>query len=328
MKNDMKKIAFSIVTTCRNEIRSLPRWKMNILNQTRPPHEIVIVDAFSDDGTYEYLTEWSKTDSRVRIIQEKGAAAHGRNLAISQASNEHILSTDLGVRLSGDWCEALISPFEKDSSIEVVAGNTCIDKKTIKSIPARAEHYIENGGVAKLGFGHVPGNRSIAYKKSVWKELNGLPEDLTFYADDSVFGRQILQQNLKIVYAENAMTYWSRPQKLTHFFKEQYNYGKGDGEAFIKTPRAFKWYLEGKIPKALVPIFHMTIQSFKKQLYQGIGRALIDFDLFSSMVIPVLFIGRGYHFVKGYIEGYAYGEGNCFDCRNRLKRDLNGYSIN
>ena len=328
MKNEVNTIAFSVVTTCRNEIQSLPRWKMNILHQTRPPQEIVIVDAFSDDGTYEYLTEWRKTDGRVRVIQEKGPAAYGRNLGIRQASHEHILSTDLGVRLSRDWCEALLSPFEKDSNIEVVAGNTCIDQKTIKSVPARAEHYIENGGVAKLGFGHVPGNRSIAYKKSVWKQLNGLPEDLSFYADDAVFGRQILQQDLKISYAHRAMTYWSRPRRLNQFFKEQYNYGKGDGEAFIKTPKAFKWYLEGTMPEVFVPISHMFIQLFKKQLYQGMGRALIDFALFSLMTIPILFTGRAYHYAKGYIKGYAHGTENCLSCRNRLRRDLNGYSIN
>ena len=84
MKNEVHKIAFSVVTTCRNEIQSLPGWKMNILHQTRPPHEIVVVDAFSDDGTYEFLTEWRRIDSRVRVIQEKGPAAYGRNLAIRQ----------------------------------------------------------------------------------------------------------------------------------------------------------------------------------------------------------------------------------------------------
>ena len=166
-------------------------------------------------------------------------------MAIRQASHEHVLSTDLGVRLSGDWCEALILPFESDPDIEVVAGNTCIDKKTIKSVFAQAEYFIENGGKTQFGLGHIPGNRSIAYKKEVWKKLDGLSEGLSFYADDSVFGCQILQQNLTISYAPKAMTYWFWPRRLNQFFKEQYNYGKGDDETFIKTLRAFKWYLEG-----------------------------------------------------------------------------------
>jgi glycosyltransferase involved in cell wall biosynthesis len=195
-------IPFSLVTTCRNEMKSLPRWKQNILNQTRQPDEIVVVDAFSDDGTYEYLSEWAKDDKRVKLIQKKGAAAYGRNVAIENAANDYILSTDMGVRLNEIWCEELIVPFEKDKSIDVVAGNTCLDIETITSKVGWAEFYLEAGGFQRLVDGNVPGNRSIAYKKKIWLEVNKLPEDLTFYADDSVFGRQLVQAKYKFAYAQ------------------------------------------------------------------------------------------------------------------------------
>jgi len=60
-------LKFSLVTTCRNEISSLPRWKNDLLAQTRQPDEIVIVDAFSDDGTAEMLLEWADQDARVVV---------------------------------------------------------------------------------------------------------------------------------------------------------------------------------------------------------------------------------------------------------------------
>ena len=63
----------------------------------------------------------------------------------------------------------------------------------------------------KLGAGFVPGNRSVAYTKKVWRELGGLPEDLTLYADDSVFGMQMIQAGYKMAYASRALVYWSRP---------------------------------------------------------------------------------------------------------------------
>ncbi len=315
----MDRLKFSLVTTCRNEIKSLPRWKKNVLEQSRQPNEIVIVDAFSDDGTYEMLLEWSEQDDRVKLIQEKGAAAHGRNVAIEHAIHEHILSTDMGVRLNKIWCEELITPFETDSSIDVVAGNTCIDKETVKSAVARAEYYIENGGMPKLGPGFVPGNRSIAYTKKVWKQLGGLPEDLTFYADDSVFGRQMIQEKLKFAYAPEAMTYWGRPKKLRQFWKEQYNYGRGDGEAFIKTPKVFKWYLEKKIPLFLVPIL-TAVRTLQKQLkYSALIHALKQSDIISILVMPIFSLGNGYYLAKGHIIGYEQGKLRCIDCRTRLK---------
>jgi len=195
------KLPFSIVTTCRNEMGSLPRWKRNILDQSREPSEIVIVDAFSDDGTYEYLMEWAGADARLKVIQEKGRPAFGRNLAIKNAAYEHVLTTDLGVRLSKDWCRELIAPFEDDPDLEVVAGNTCIDRETLTSPWARAEYWYENGGLPKLGRGHVPGNRSTAYTKTVWERLRGLPEELTFAAEVAVIGRQILQQRLQFAHS-------------------------------------------------------------------------------------------------------------------------------
>ena len=322
----MDRLKFSLVTTCRNEADSLPRWKKNVLEQTRQPDQIVIVDAFSDDGTYEMLHEWSVQDARIKLIQKKGAAAHGRNIAIKNAAHEHILSTDMGVRLNEIWCEELITPFEQDPTIEVVAGNTCIDKETVRSAVARAEYYIENGGESKLGSGFVPGNRSIAYTKKVWEQLNGLPEDLTFYADDSVFGRQMIQENLKFAYALKAMTYWGRPQKLKQFWKEQYNYGRGDGEAFIKTPRAFKWYFEKKIPAFLVPVLHSLIQFLKRNSYKGIWRAIKKFDIKALFIIPNFIFFRSYYYSKAYLIGFKNGTNCCINCRNRLKRDQKGYS--
>lgn len=322
-----KRILFSLVTTCRNEMLSLPRWKQNILDQTRPPDEIVVVDAFSDDGTFEYLQEWALQDSRVKVIQEKGAAAKGRNTAISKASYDYILSTDMGVRLNEIWCEELIVPMEVDSSIEVVAGNTCIDTETIKSKVAKAEFYLENGGFAKLTQGHIPGNRSIAYKKDVWEEVGRLPEDLTFYADDSVFGRQLVQGNYKFGYAPKAMTFWARPNSFKAFFREHYVYGKGDGEAYIKTPRAFKWYQSKRLNKKLVPIVHSFNNLLKGYKFKGMFRALKKGDLLPMVLIPWLVAGRTYWYAKGYIDGYIVGNKSCKNCRARLKRDNKGFAL-
>jgi len=323
----MNKLDFSLVTTCRNEMRSFDRWKQNVLEQTRQPSEIVIVDAYSDDGTAEKLFDWANTDKRVKVIQEKGAAAHGRNHAIKNTKHEIILSTDMGVRLSSNWCEELIKPFEADSSVEVVAGNTCIDKETVATAVARAEYYIENGGESKLGPGFIPGNRSVAYTKTIWTKLGGLPEDLTFYADDSVFGRQMVQANLKFAYAPQAMTYWARPKKMKHFFREQFVYGRGGGEAFIKTPRSFKLYKEGKLPLVFAPVVQSLIQFLKPQLFSGLKRAIKSGDVIAAIYVPVLIAGRSYHNAKGYIIGYNSGQVKSLDCRKRLKRDNLGYSI-
>lgn len=323
----MKSFDFSLVTTCRNEILSFESWKQDVLGQTRKPSEILVVDAFSNDGTAEKLFKWSAGDPKVRIIQEKGSPAQGRNTAISKAKYEIILSTDMGVRLSKKWCEELITPFEKDFSLEVVAGSTSIDFNTLKSPISRSEYFYENGGIPKLMPGFIPGNRSVAYTKKVWEKLGGLPEDLTFAADDSVFGRQMVQLGIKIAYAPKALTFWERPNKLIQFYNEQFVYGRGDGEAFIKTPLAFKWYLEKKIPFGLILLLHPIFQLLKSHVYHGIIRAIKKGDLMAAFYIPLLIAGRSFYFIKGYKLGYNHGRFNCLSCRKRLNRDFKGYSL-
>jgi glycosyltransferase involved in cell wall biosynthesis len=298
-----------------------------MVEQTRQPDEIVVVDAFSDDGTFEFLSEWAAADSRIKLIQAKGNAAKGRNLAIENAKNEYILSTDMGVRLSTNWCEELITPFEKDPAVEVVAGNTCLDVETIKTKVGWAEFYFENGGFANLTKGHVPGNRSIAYKKRVWKEVDKLPEQLSFYADDSVFGRQLVQGGYKFAFAPKAMTYWGRPNTLKLFFKEQFVYGKGDGEAYIKTPKAVKLYLNKMLPAFFCPFFSGLINLIKKNTWKGVGRALRKGDLVAACYIPILIFGKFYNHTKGYIIGYYSGKEKCKDVRGRIKRDINGFAL-
>jgi glycosyltransferase involved in cell wall biosynthesis len=311
-------IPFSLVTTCRNEMRSLARWQKSVHKQSRPPAEIIIVDAFSNDGTAEALFRWATEDSRVVVIQEKGAAAHGRNVAIENTKYEYILSTDMGVQLSPIWCEELIRPFEQDSIVEVVAGSTQIDRESVQTAIARAEYYIENGGTSKLEPGFVVSNRSVAYLKHVWHELGGLPEDLTFYADDSVFGRQILQQGYKMVFAPKAMTYWGRPRELRSFCRESYNYGRGDGEADIKKPYAIKLWEKCLIPPWLVPWLNSCRVIQKQFRFQAAAAAIKSGDIAALFSMPLLLFCRGFHSALGYLDGARRGRLRCMDCRQRL----------
>ena len=309
---------FSLVVTCFNEMRGLARWRREIEAQTRPPDEIVVVDSESTDGTTACLKAWAGMDRRVRVIVQKCKPARGHNLGNEAASHDHIVSTDMGVRLDPRWFEEIVKPFEEDNSVEVVAGSYEIEKDSLRSAAARAEYYLENGGRPRLEPGFVPGNRSMAYTKKVWRELGGLPEDLTQYADDSVFGRQILQAGYKMAFAPKAMVYWFRPNRLRDFWKEQFKYGKGDGEALIKTPFAFRLYQRKRLPKAMVPLL-TAIRTLQKQIsWQAVKSALVARDLPALPVMPLLLLGSGYYFGNGYLLGAQHGQVHCQACRLRL----------
>lgn len=313
---------FTLVTTCLNEMKSLPTWQKDIEAQTRQPDEIVIVDAESTDGTVERLRAWSAQQPRLKIKVEKCNVARGRNIAIEMATHEHIVSTDMGVRLSAKWFEHIVRPFEEDSTVQVVAGSHAIDRSSVRGAVARAEYYLENGGWAKLGPGFMPGNRSIAYTRRVHKELGGLPEDLTMCADDSVFGRQILQAGYKMALAPDAVVFWARPDTLRDFWKERFRYGRGDGEALIKTPIAFRLYKRGSLPRFLVPALTGVRVLTKQLTLRKMWKAIHKGDFIACLYMLILLSGNGYYFGKGYLIGDKWGEKHCQECRKRLTRSL------
>ncbi len=318
---------FTLVTTCLNEMRSLPRWRQDLERQTRPPDEIAIVDAESTDGTTAALRQWAADDERVKLRIEKCNAARGRNLAIALAAHDHIVSTDMGVRLDPRWFEEIVQPFETDPEVDVVVGSCAVDSKTVITAPARAEVYITGDvspfltdphGQMRLKPGRVPGNLSMAYKKTVWIDLGGLPEDLTLYADDSVFGRQILQSGYKIAFAPDALVFWARHRRLSAFWSEQFRYGKGDGEAYIKTPFAFRLYLHYGLPRILVPLLTGLREASKQLTWKAVVRALRRHDIGAIAIMPIFLFGRGYAFGKGYLLGYDRGCNKCLGARARL----------
>lgn len=310
---------FSLVVTCFNEMKSLPRWYEDVMAQTRSPDEIVIVDSESTDGTTEFLLDWEKRDPRLKVIVQKCSPARGHNIGNEFAQSEYIVSTDMGVRLDTRWFEEIVKPVEEDPSVDVVAGSYAVDKSTITTPAAWAEYYIKGDGIPRLEPGFVVLNRSVIYKKAAWRELGGLPEDLTQYADDSVFGRQILQAGYEMAFAPNAMVYWARPRKLKEFWREYFNYGRGDGEALIKTPIAFRLYKGGFLPRFLVPALTGFRVLTKHLTIRKICKAIHKCDFVACLYMPILLFGNGYYFGKAYLIGDKWGEKHCQECRSRLK---------
>ncbi len=317
----------SLVTTCLNERESLSRWRQDLEAQTRFPDEVVIVDAESTDGTREALLAWAADDPRINVHVRKSSVAQGRNLAIEYASHAVIVSTDMGVRLDAKWVEAMMRPFETRADVDVVMGNYEVDRNSIRSPASRAKFFIggngspfvpDGQGGLCLKAGTVPGNRSVAYKKSVWKALGGLPGDLSYAADDAVFGRQILQAGYRLEMAADALVYWERPQALTSFWKEQYGYGRGDGEASIKTPIAFRWHVGGKCPAGLVPLLTGLRWVAKRGTVRGLIKAIKQLDWLACLYLIPLQFGEGYSVGRGYLAGNAYGREHCQACRHCL----------
>src|SRR5688500_1817570 len=114
----METLKISLCITVLNETDNVENLIHSILNQTLKPHEIIIVDAGSTDGTLNKL----KRFKAAKVIKASGSTrSEGRNIAIKYARNKIIAVTDAGCILDKNWIKEISKPFRRDL-VDVVAG--------------------------------------------------------------------------------------------------------------------------------------------------------------------------------------------------------------
>ena len=311
---------FSLVTTCYNEIQSVENWINDIKNQTIAPDEIVIVDAKSSDGTLGILNDWASTDDRIKIIVEKSTPSQGRNLAIKNTSHEYIVSTDMGCRLDEFWFQHMIEPFLTDRLTNVVAGKFTIDETKITTLAGWADFtFYGNIPIAKFKDYLLPSNRSVAYKKKIWENMGGYPEDITFAGDDAVFGLQLNLNGISITYTEKAVCYWLRPEKFSEFWKERERYGFADGETNFLISNLSKYAFKFWFPLYLYPYLFMSII---KRIPRILKKMIERRKLLLLLATPLLVFGNGFYYWRAYRKGFNKGRVSAINCRKRINTNI------
>lgn len=82
---------YSICMTCFNEVSTVRESINSLLRQLNEDYEVIIVDNFSKDGTYEILKEFEHSNS-VKIVQERSSRGKGRQFALEHASGEYVIA--------------------------------------------------------------------------------------------------------------------------------------------------------------------------------------------------------------------------------------------
>jgi glycosyltransferase involved in cell wall biosynthesis len=82
---------YSVCMTCFNEAATVREALNSLLGQLDEDYEVVIVDNFSSDGTYEVLQEYSKA-YHVKVVQMHSSRGEGRQKALECASGEYVIA--------------------------------------------------------------------------------------------------------------------------------------------------------------------------------------------------------------------------------------------
>ena len=224
--------AFTLVSTVFNEMSRLTATIADLEAQTLKPSQIIITDAGSTDGTYEYLLRWAQGSVvDIVILQKRGCnVAEGRNLAIASAKHDLIVSTDFGCRFHPGWLASLVAPFD-DPQTRVVGGNFSVLESELTSVAERAAYICANGYQNPMDESYLPSSRSIAYFKDVWQSVGGYRENLTLAGDDTTFALMLKEKGYSFTLVHQPFVFWLRPKTLKGYLKEAKRYATGDAES-------------------------------------------------------------------------------------------------
>lgn len=196
----------SLIVPVRNEEHTINVLLESILNQTRRPDEVIIVDGHSTDRTCAVVEDSIRAGCPVKLVRaDRANPGEGRNIGVRAASHETIAFTDAGVRLDSRWLEKLGEPLEQDPSVDVVYGTyePVLDSffRECAALAYVPPLVVRNGGRIR-----GPSVVSSLMKKSVWEAVGGFRPYRA--AEDLIFMEEVAKRGLRTAYARDAVAYW------------------------------------------------------------------------------------------------------------------------
>jgi len=232
---DMSKPLVSVVITCKNNLDTLKETLESLRNQTFHDFEVIVIDAFSDDGTFEYLsakkTEWDK----LHVLRERGNPAKGRNSGILRARGDYIAFIDADAYAHPNWLETLVKAIKQyeNDGISGVGGPgetppvDPINAKVMGSVlssPLVGLNTRNNARWKTARFvDHHPFFNAI-YRRDIFEKVGLLNERLDV-GEDVEFGWRVRKAGFKLLYIPNAIVYHHRRKSIASLAKQMYRYG-------------------------------------------------------------------------------------------------------
>jgi len=290
MERGMKNTTSSIVVTVKNEHQLTKNLLDSLEIQTLAPKEIIIVDGGSTDGTVEAIRKRMKKNEKIKLIIQKGVSiAKGRNKGVLSSACNIIAMTDVGCVADRNWLFNITKPFSTKPKIGIVTGSYKMTGELL--FQEAIKPYLGISYKLATSSNFLPSARSIAFRKSVWKEVGGFSEDLERAGEDTLFNFQAKKKGVKFYFAKNAIVSWEVPQRLGEAFKKFFYYAKGDAQTGIW------WHPEKKFATHNIKILAI----YSRYL---IGLTLVILSFFWSIFLKVLVFLLFLYLIWAVIKNY------------------------
>lgn len=205
----------SIIICAHDEETHLKELIPQLLDQSYPDIEIIVVNDRSNDGTFEYLMEQGRKDPRVRMVNVDHVPGHVNSkkyaltLGIRAARNEWLLLTDADCRPTGpNWIASMSSAFRENT--QFVLGISPYQKSGgFLNLFIRFESLLtalQYSSFALLKSPYMGVGRNLAYRKSFFLQEKGFNQymNVTGGDDDLYVNQHANAGNTRIILGKDA----------------------------------------------------------------------------------------------------------------------------
>jgi GT2 family glycosyltransferase len=254
MKEDSVFDKASVIIVNWNGERFLERCLTAVMAQTVKPHEIILVDNASSDGSVEIVRRFPSV--RLMTQDQNTGFARGNNLAIEAASAESkwiaLLNPDAFAEPR--WLETLLMAAESNPGFDVF-GSKLVNAADPTVQDGGGDAYHISGLVWRMGHG-VPVPTSVEnarevfspcaaaalYRRSVLREIGGFDEDYFCYVEDVDLGFRLRLAGYRCLHV---------PQSVAHHIGSGATGGQHSDFALYHGHRNLVWTFVRDMPGVL-----------------------------------------------------------------------------
>ncbi len=191
----------SAVVVNYNRAEMLSGCIQSLLDQTRPPDEIVVLDNGSADGSADLVRE--RFGGRVRLIQLQYNAgfARGNNQAVKQTTGEWLALINNDARAEPDWLERMIEAAGAGPRVGLVACRILrgdapglLDNVGVRLWPdgiSRGAYHFEKDSEVRGPEVLIPSGAAMLVRRAAFDEAGGFDPEFFAYSEDTDLGLKI-----------------------------------------------------------------------------------------------------------------------------------------
>ncbi len=249
----------TIILPIRNESRHIARTLESILAQNYPAEqmEILVIDGMSDDGTRQIVTEFTRRDARVRLLDNpQRIVPTAMNKGIRAACGSNIVRVDGHAVIESDYVRRCVEGLANIQADCVGGPILTVGETEIARAIALAQSSPFGVGNAVFRYAQTAGYVDTlafgAYRREVFDRIGLFDEELVRNQDDELNFR-LIQSGGKIwLDPKIRSTYFSR-STLRGLWKQYFEYGFWKVRVIQKhrRPASFRHLVPGAFVLAL-----------------------------------------------------------------------------